>query len=78
MLIFIRQIFYIGSLPRSSYVWELQKVVEFEEKEAAQRQTTADAALFFELCQDIRETMKEILYQKTQTTTDVRSYVINS
>nr|CAI5853903.1 unnamed protein product [Callosobruchus analis] len=41
-----------------------KKVVEFEEKEAANHNSSQDAKIFFELCQDIRESLQQIHTQK--------------
>ncbi|KAG5872557.1 hypothetical protein JTB14_033976 [Gonioctena quinquepunctata] len=41
-----------------------KKVVAFEEKEAVNRQSEIDASIYFELCKDIKETLKEVYDQK--------------
>nr|CAH7718024.1 unnamed protein product [Callosobruchus chinensis] len=41
-----------------------KKVVEFEEKEAVKHNSSQDAKIFFELCQDIRENLQQIHTQK--------------
>ncbi|KAJ8939808.1 hypothetical protein NQ318_012808 [Aromia moschata] len=47
-----------------------KKVVEFEEKESSSRQSALDATIYFEMCQDIKDTLAEILKRKCQKSAD--------
>lgn len=50
--------------PRSWDKFVFQKVVDYEEKESRTRSSSVDAEIFFDLCNDIREMLKEIYTSK--------------
>ncbi|KAJ8913238.1 hypothetical protein NQ315_016181 [Exocentrus adspersus] len=48
-----------------------KKVVDFEEKESTNRESSMDASIYFSMCQDIKATLKDIYERKCLKTVDV-------
>lgn len=45
--------------------------MDFEEKESTNRDSSIDAGIYFDMCQDIKEMLKEIYERKREKEVDV-------